>query len=453
MISLDSAMERVQKKILRKKKRRRKVLLLSLLILLFVIGTAFAYFYYTMKDVFTPPRTQGDNIAVASEKPGRVNILLLGVDDRHSKNRRERTDTIIFASIDSNLKKVVLVSIPRDTRVNIPGHGWDKINAAHVVGGIDLTKQVVSDLLGKPVDYYVLVNFEDFKKVIDTLGGVTIDVEKDMYHADEYPYTINLKKGRQHLNGEKALMYVRYRSDALGDISRTQRQQKFLKALAEQALQPGTLLKLPKLIPEIIQMVETDMSTKDLMSLLAFSRELNKDSIITQTLPGYFYNYNGVSYWQADLEVAKNLVDMLFAGQIEQNIVLGTKEENAGVKIVKKKKTVKTPKTSTTKETYQKKPATGSDTYQPNPGNGSGTDGDKATLPPGTSEQTTPPAQNDNQKTIPPPSSDSTTGGTTYQNGPVGYSPPTEQQPPPLNSIPETTAGETYNSQVSEGVR
>ncbi|GAV24148.1 hypothetical protein ciss_00810 [Carboxydothermus islandicus] len=446
MIVLDSTLERVQKKIQNKKKRRRKVLLLSLLTLLFVVGTAFAYFYFTMKDVFTPPRTQGNNIAIASEKPGRVNILLLGVDDRHSKNRKERTDTIIFASIDSNLKKVVLVSIPRDTRVNIPGHGWDKINAAHVIGGIDLTKQMVSDLLGKPVDYYVLVNFEDFKKIIDTLGGVTIDVEKNMYHADEYPYTINLKKGRQHLNGEKALMYVRYRSDALGDISRTQRQQKFLKALAEQALQPGTLLKLPKLIPEVIQMVETDMSTKDLMSLLAFSRELNKDSIITQTLPGYFYNYNGISYWQADLEAAKNLVDMLFAGQIEQNIVLGTREENAGIKIVKKKKTVVTPKPSTTKETYEEKPTTNSETYQQNPvSSDNGSDGNNIPTNSNNEGQTTPPGQN-NQQTTPSGDSSNTTDGATYQSSPVGYSPSAEQQTPPLNSISDTTTGEIYNN-------
>ena len=447
---MDPAMERVQKKIANKKKRRRKIALMTVLTLLLFIGAAFAYFYYTMNDVFKPPRVQGDNVAVASEKPGRVNILLLGVDDRHSKNRNERTDTIIFASIDSQLKKVVLVSIPRDTRVNIPGHGWDKINAAHVLGGIDLTKQMVSELLGKPIDYYMLVNFEDFKKVIDTLGGVTIDVEKNMYHPDEYPYTINLKKGLQHLDGEKALMYVRFRSDALGDISRTQRQQKFLKALAEQALQPETILKLPKLVPEVIKMVETDMSTKDMMSLLAFSRELNKDSIITQTLPGYFYNYNGISYWQADLEAAKNLVDMLFEGQVEQNIVLGTKEENAGIKIVKKKQTVKNPKPSTTDKTYKEKPATNTDTYQKNPKDNTNNNKSGSQNPDSSSqnppETTTSPSQDSGgQQTNPPGSSNNTTGGATYQNSPVGYSPSPEISPENVSPPDQSTETTTYN--------
>jgi len=441
---MEPALERVQKKINNKKKRRRKIAVISVLLVLVMIGVSLAYFYSTMNDVFTPPRVQqgGDNVAIASEKPGRVNILLLGVDDRSSKNRNERTDTIIFVSIDSNLKKVVMVSIPRDTRVNIPGHGWNKINSAHVFGGIDLTKQVVSELLGKPIDYYVLVNFEDFKKVIDTLGGVTIDVEKNMYHPDrKHPqYSINLRKGVQHLDGRTALMYVRFRSDALGDISRTQRQQKFLKAFAEQALQPGTILKLPQLVPQVLQMVETDMSAKDIMSLLAFSRDLSKDNIITQTIPGYFYNLNGISYWQADTEEAKKLVDLLFDGQVEQNIILGTKEENSGIKIIKKQEAKPNPKPSTSNKTYQQKPTTNDGTYQEKPGENTKPDANNQN--PG---NTTPPQNQDGSSnpTNPPNNSNNTTDGAAYQNGPVGYSPNPEN--PPDDTANQTTRSETYN--------
>jgi LCP family protein required for cell wall assembly len=156
--------------------------------------------------------------------------------------------------VDTKTKQMSLLSIPRDTRVNIPKYGWDKINAADALGGPELSMKVVSNLLDIPEKYYVQANFNGFKDIVDALGGVTLDVEQNMYHEDETDggaYEINLKKGVQRLDGDKALQYVRYRDYAMGDIDRTKYQQKFLVALAKEMLQPSTILKLPALVPEI----------------------------------------------------------------------------------------------------------------------------------------------------------------------------------------------------------
>jgi LCP family protein required for cell wall assembly len=128
---------------------------------------------------------------------GQLDLLLLGTDAREGE-AAGRTDTIILASIDTEKGQVFLLSVPRDTRVNIPGYGWDKINSAFAYGGPEMTTRVVSSLLGVPLRYYVLVDFNGFKRVVDTLGGVTIDVEQDMYHEDpedNRAYQIDLKKG------------------------------------------------------------------------------------------------------------------------------------------------------------------------------------------------------------------------------------------------------------------
>ena len=127
-----------------------------------------------------------------------------------------------------------MLSIPRDSRVKIDGHGWDKINHAYAYGGSKLSKSVVEKLLGIPIEYTVVMNFQGFVRMIDALGGVTIDVEKRMYYSDPYDddrgLYIDLHPGVQKLNGKAAIEYVRYR-DEEGDIGRVARQQKFLTAL------------------------------------------------------------------------------------------------------------------------------------------------------------------------------------------------------------------------------
>ena len=252
---------------------------------------------------------------------GRLNFLLLGTDARKGETV-SRADSIIFASIDTESKQVVMLSIPRDTRVQIPGHDQDRINAANAYGGPKLAAKTVEKLLGIPVDYYVLTNFNGFKDIVDTLGGVTIDVEKNMYYYDPTDnFLINLKKGVQRMDGVKSIQYVRYRNDALGDISRTQRQQKFLEALTKEMLQPSTIVKLPKLLPQINKNVETNLGVMDMLSLVKAGQDLDNMTIITETLPGSFLDIDGVSYWDVDPQEAKLVVANLFKGEKAASVV------------------------------------------------------------------------------------------------------------------------------------
>lgn len=253
----------------------------------------------------------GDEPQIAKGEP--VNILLLGIDARPGETNA-RTDTMMLACINPELQKVALISIPRDSRVDVPGSGDNKINSANVVGGPKAACRAVEKLLGTKVDYYVLTNFSGFANMIDILGGVTIDVEKDMKYLAE---GINLKKGVQHLNGEDALAYVRYRGDALADIARTERQQKFLKAFAEEMFKTKTILKIPSLLPELKKNVETNMGTKTMLELAKLALKFSPGDLVAQTLPGYFYDdpNTGASYWIVDKTKSRELIASLMDGR------------------------------------------------------------------------------------------------------------------------------------------
>ena len=241
----------------------------------------------------------------------RMDILVLGIDARQGETMT-RSDTIMLARIDVKNKKVAVVSIPRDTRIEVPGSPFPKVNAACAVGGPKLACKVVGDLMDTDIKYYVLMNFNGFKGIVDALGGVTIDVERRMYKPSE---DIDLKPGVQRLNGRQALAYVRYRGYATGDIGRLEHQQKFLMALAHEMFQTKTILKLPKLVPEIAKNVQTNLSLRQMVALAELAKDFTPESLAAQTLPGYFYTHAGISYWVADKKIASTLLDDLLAGK------------------------------------------------------------------------------------------------------------------------------------------
>jgi LCP family protein required for cell wall assembly len=233
----------------------------------------------------------------------RINIMVLGVDAR--EDDVGRSDTVFVVTIDTNAKKVTMLSIPRDTRVKIDGHGWDKINHAYAFGGSKLTKSSVENLLGIPIDYTVVMNFQGFVRMIDALGGVTIDVEKKMYYSDPYDDNgglyIDLHPGVQKLNGKLAIQYVRYR-DEEGDIGRVSRQQKFLKALLQEVSKPQVITKLPDLIKEFAAAVKTDMPTKEMVALVPVINEAAKVGLHTEWVSGTPCWIQDVSYWLPDIK-------------------------------------------------------------------------------------------------------------------------------------------------------
>lgn len=249
----------------------------------------------------------------------RTNILVLGVDARPGQdNVHSRADTILLVSLDPALKKAAVVSIPRDTRVKIKGN-TDKINAANVYGGPELVEQLVGELLATRVDYYVEMDFTGFKNIIDTLGGVEVNVPQRMYKPLE---DIDLQPGLQRLNGRQALGFVRFRDYIYGDIGRTEAQQQFLKALAKEILQPKTIPRLPGLVDEVAQsLCGTNLSVTEMAKLAAWAPAFSSDAVNAQTVPGAFYEERDAqgelvnSYWVVDQKLAGQLLESLFSGQ------------------------------------------------------------------------------------------------------------------------------------------
>lgn len=252
----------------------------------------------------------------------RVSVLLIGADQRPDEIKFN-TDSLILASVDPETQRISLLSIPRDTRVALPGHDYVKINAVAALTDLPTLQKNVEELTGETIAGYVQTNFQGFKKVIDTLGGITVDVEKDMYYetGDIEDGSINLHKGVQRLDGAKALQYARFRHDALADISRTARQQVVLKAVAKEMFQLSTLPKLFYLIPQLMQAVNTSLSAKDILVLAKVAVGFQSSNVIAQTLPGSFLDVDGVSYWEVDPVEAKRVVKNFLQGITTDKVI------------------------------------------------------------------------------------------------------------------------------------
>lgn len=237
-----------------------------------------------------------------------LSVLLLGIDRRGKE--ASRADTVIVAFINKKDTAVHLLSIPRDTYALVPGYGRTKINHAHAYGGPYLMLEAVEGLLGVPVDKYVEVDFQGFENIIDILGGIEMNVEMRMLYE---PEDIDLYPGLQKLDGNKALQYVRFRGDGTGDIGRVQRQQKFLKLLAERALQVSNVWKLPELVKEVAASVRTDLSVSEMISLANAMRKIDTGNIDAATLPGEPTYINQVSYWKVYEDEKDEILDKFFA--------------------------------------------------------------------------------------------------------------------------------------------
>jgi LCP family protein required for cell wall assembly len=251
----------------------------------------------------------------------RVNILLLGGDVRlQNKNARPRSDSILLVSLDPVTKKANLYSILRDTYVNIPGHGQNRINTAITFGGPDLAMETVSDVLGIPVPYYVYTDFEGFKSLIDAIGGIDFEVEKDMKYtdaADGHRYDIDLKKGFQHLDGEKALQYVRFRHDALSDFTRTERQRNFLEAVAEKLKSSGSVVRLPQILDSVAPYIQTNLTAMDMLKLATLAYQCDLKGLVSEQLPPNDLliggHVGGASVLRVDEDALKQYVQSSFA--------------------------------------------------------------------------------------------------------------------------------------------
>jgi LCP family protein required for cell wall assembly len=278
------------------KKKRWKVVLFcfALLGFLALIGY-FVYLFMNLSSVSTNPFSLTDKLK--GEDDGRVNILLLGVGDP-GHDGETLADTNMVVSLNTKTNQVAMISIPRDTRVQIPGFGYNKINNAHADGelyqggkGIDLAKKTVENTLGIPIHYYVRANFSGLKQAVDAVGGIDVDVKEDLIDT-EYPCEkneyrscgIRILKGQQHMDGATALKYARCRKGTCGDdFGRALRQQEVLQKVREKALSIQTLSdpsKVTSLIQTAANNIKTDLSIKNILRLRELTKDLSNQNII-----------------------------------------------------------------------------------------------------------------------------------------------------------------------------
>lgn len=229
------------------------------------------------------------------DKQDRINILLIGIDQRE-EDESARTDTMIIVSIDPKAKTIGMLSLPRDLQVTIPGYGENKLNAAYVfgeidktpAGGIGLLQKTIRATFGIQIHYYGTVNFLGFEKIVDTFGGVTVDpptaIVDEEYPTETYGYTsLYFPAGLQHLDGKSALRYARTRHQDL-DFGRSQRQQEVILALRQQAVKGNLLNNFYKLFDALGTSVKTDLKETQIAQLANLGMGIGDDGITQYTL-------------------------------------------------------------------------------------------------------------------------------------------------------------------------
>ncbi|MEL6138138.1 MAG: LCP family protein [Cyanobacteria bacterium J06628_6] len=225
------------------------------------------------------------------------------------------SDTMLLIRFNPRTEEMVVMSIPRDTRMRINGR-MTKINEANRDGGPALTAESISDLLGGiSIDRYVRINVQGVEKLVDALGGVTVNVPKDMKYQDDSQHLyINLKAGEQKLDGDQALQFLRFRYDEFGDIGRVQRQQMLMRAVVEQALNPATIARLPKILSVIQSHVDTNLAVEELVALVGYASKTDRSGVQMLMLPGEFSDPGEFSrsYWLPHYATIDEVVEQYF---------------------------------------------------------------------------------------------------------------------------------------------
>ncbi|MDR2587677.1 MAG: LCP family protein [Coriobacteriales bacterium] len=264
-------------------------------LILAAVAVAFAYIQSVDSKLALDPIELGalkQELAPRSTDPQKpYYVLVLGSDARAGETA-SRSDTIMLCRLDPTKKSMSVLSIPRDTKVELPEYGTEKINAAMAYGGPAGAVKAVSDLVGVEIAHVVMIDFEGFSDIVDQLGGVTVDVPF---------YTslngIELQPGVQTLNGEQALAFVRDRKDyALGDFQRAANQRALLKAVAKKITQSPTG-EIPGLVSSLAESASTDLTAMQLIDLALGFQGMNTDeNMYTGQIPATTGTIDGVSY-------------------------------------------------------------------------------------------------------------------------------------------------------------
>ncbi len=247
---------------------------ISVVLIVLLIGSGIGIYLYNQRDV---------NELV--KKGERINLLVLGIDHIEGAQAR-RSDTMMLASIDTAQQEASLISIPRDIFLKYPDEQFRRVNAAYAIDGPELAREIASNFLGVPINFYLVLDYEGFREIVDLMGGVEITVEERLEYTDEAAgLNIDIDPGTQVLDGQDAMGYVRYRGDQ-SDLQRINRQQKFLRAL----LKGGVNLEGWSQIKDVINTgrnyAKTNLSLMDMYDLGRTLKDLETEDFDMITLSG-----------------------------------------------------------------------------------------------------------------------------------------------------------------------
>lgn len=280
----------------------------------------------------------------SGESVGVVNFLILGVDEE-----QDRSDTMMLASVDGYSKRVSILSIPRDTRVRFGGN-YEKINAALAIGKQEveagrldepeeLVIEKVKGITGLPIHYFFTINFDAFKEIVDLFGGVDFNVPYDMDYDDPVQdLHIHFEKGQQHLDGQAAHDFVRYRHDndgsapgeyVYGDLGRVHWQQEFVKEFIRQKLNPQYISKVSELFEVIEKNVRTNYTMSDLMKHIGLASQIAFEDIKMYQIPGDSEYIDGLWWFSYDDEKTDELVNEYFIPMTEEEWAAKKQEDAA----------------------------------------------------------------------------------------------------------------------------
>ena len=281
------------------KKKRTWLKVVGIIVLLFILaGGAFAYSIWnaltkTVESMHTPIDRNTDkrtkDLALSDQEP--FSMLMLGVDERDGD--KGRSDTMIVLTVNPQKKSVKMLSIPRDTRTEIVGHGTqDKINHAFAFGGAKMSMDTVENFLDIPIDYYMKINMEGFKDIVDAVGGVTVQNDLD-FTSDG----IHFAKGSHTLNGKEALAYSRMRhDDPNGDFGRQSRQRSIIEAVIREGASVSSLTKYNDVFDALGNNIQTNLTFDDMMDIQKNYRDASK-SITQSSINGKGTKIDGIYYY------------------------------------------------------------------------------------------------------------------------------------------------------------
>ena len=317
----------------------------ALIVALIGCGTAFAVWYNNVNSQLNTGGKTSEELENINEQLVSSNfnepfyMMLIGSDKREGDDEGgARSDTNIVVRVDPTTNFATLVSIPRDTMINIDGYGYCKFNAAYSYGGAALAIKEASELLGVNISHYAEVDFDSLIGLVDTVGGVDVTVDQRINDPDADGSVIGQKKiiieaGEQHMDGETALVFARSRAYADGDFTRTANQRKLIAALAEKILSMP-LAKLPGIVQTAAGSITTDMSVTDLYSLATQFQDGGELTMASCMVPSITGMYKSASYVFCDENALASMMQTIEAGGDASEITGSTSKlaQQLGVK-------------------------------------------------------------------------------------------------------------------------